>query len=102
MHELGRLPSLTKVGSTKLKKIRTRGKNQKTRLLYAGVVNVFDKKTKKYSKAKINSVVDNPASRHFTRRNILTKGAVIETDKGKAKVMSRPGQDGTINAVLIS
>ena len=47
-------------------------------------------------------VVENPANRHFVRRNIMTKGTVIETEKGKARITSRPGQDGTINAVLIS
>ena len=25
----------------------------------------------------------------------------VETEKGKARVTSRPGQDGTVNAVLI-
>ena len=35
------------------------------------------------------------------RRNILTKGAIIETDAGKAKITNRPGQEGTVNAVLV-
>jgi small subunit ribosomal protein S8e len=52
-------------------------------------------------KAKILMVVGNPANRHFVRRNILTKGCIIETDKGKARVLSRPGQEGVVNAVLI-
>ena len=46
--------------------------------------------------------VDSPANRHFIRRNIMTKGIIIETDKGKAKITSRPDQDGIVNAVLIS
>ncbi|HJJ40868.1 MAG TPA: 30S ribosomal protein S8e, partial [Methanocorpusculum sp.] len=33
--------------------------------------------------------------------NLMTKGAVISTDLGKARIVSRPGQDGVINAVLI-
>jgi small subunit ribosomal protein S8e len=33
--------------------------------------------------------------------NVITKGAIIETEKGLAKVVSRPGQDGVVNAVLI-
>ena len=52
--------------------------------------------------AKIERVIGNPANRHFIRRNILTKGTIIKTDKGKAKITSRPGQDGVINAVKIS
>ena len=63
--------------------------------------NLYDSKSNKYSKAKILSVVDNSANRHFVRRNIITKSCVIETDKGQAKVTSKPGRDGTVNAVLI-
>ena len=102
LHEIGRSPSLTKIDEKRLKKVRTRGGNQKFRLLQTNVANLLDQKTKKYTKAKILNVVESKASRHFVRRNIITKGAVIETDKGKAKVTSRPGQDGTVNAVLIS
>ena len=46
-------------------------------------------------------VIDNPASKDFIRRKIITKGAIIKTEIGDAKVTSRPGQDGVINAVLI-
>jgi small subunit ribosomal protein S8e len=31
----------------------------------------------------------------------VTKGAIIQTEIGKARVTSRPGQSGAINAVLI-
>jgi ribosomal protein S8E len=49
----------------------------------------------------IETVVENTASGHYVRRNIITKGAVIKTAAGNARVTSRPGQDGVINAVLI-
>ena len=55
----------------------------------------------KIEKLKITAVVENPANRHFVRRNIITKGTVIETEKGKARITSRPGQEGVINAILI-
>jgi len=100
-YELGRSPSLTKVGEKKIRQIRTMGSSFKQRLLQADTANVFDSKEKKYSKLKIMSVIDNPASKHFVRRNIITKGAIIQTEKGNAKVISRPGQDGMVNAVLI-
>ena len=32
----------------------------------------------------------------------MTKGAEIETTLGVAKITSRPGSDGVINAVLIA
>ena len=100
-YELGRKPALTKVAEQKKKTIRTMGHNLKFRMLGANIANVYDKKNKKYSKVKIKAVVESPASRHFVRRNIITKGAIIDTEAGKAKVTSRPGQDGMINAVLI-
>jgi small subunit ribosomal protein S8e len=37
----------------------------------------------------------------YDRRGVITKGAEIETKIGLARVTSRPGGDGVINAVLI-
>ena len=64
-------------------------------------INVYDSKTKKYSKEKIKTIVENNANRHFVRRNIMTKGAVVETAKGKVKITSRPGQVGVLQGILI-
>ena len=55
----------------------------------------------KTSMASITNVVENPSNPNFVRRNILTKSAIIETDKGLVRITSRPGQDGVINGVLI-
>ena len=77
------------------------GGNRKTRLLSADKANLFDPKTKKHEQVKIKTILENPANRHFVRRNIMTKGCIVETEKGKAKITSRPGQDGIVNAVLI-
>lgn len=101
LHELGRLPTLTKLGKVKTKKIRTMGGNRKIRLLTGNMANVLDKKTNKIKKVAIKAVLENPANRHFVRRNILTKGTVIDTELGKARITSRPGQEGIINAELI-
>ena len=101
-YELGRQPAFTKLEKKRAKYVRTMGSNRKIRLLSADTVNLFDTKTKKYEQVKIKTIVDNPANRHFIRRSIMTKGTVIETEKGKARITSRPGQDGTVNAVLIS
>ena len=102
MYELGRDPALTRLDKKRVSNIRTLGNHRKIRLLSIDTANLFDPKTKKYEKAKIKSVIENPANRQFVRRNIMTKGTVIDTEKGKAKITSRPGQDGAINAVLIS
>ena len=101
-HELGRLPALTRLEKKRAVNIRTRGNNRKVRLLSIDTANLVDPKTKKHEQVKIKTILENPANRHFVRRNIITKGCVVETEKGKAKITSRPGQDGTINAVLIS
>jgi len=99
--EMGRKFLEPKIGPRKLVKVRVRGGNFKLRLLSADSANVLDPATGKISRVKILSVVENPANPHFSRRNILTKGAIVQTEIGKARITSRPGQDGVINAVLI-
>ncbi|MCD6398570.1 MAG: 30S ribosomal protein S8e [Candidatus Aenigmarchaeota archaeon] len=100
-YEMGREKIYVRIGEERKKIIDSRGGNRKIRILSTQTANVIDSKTGKSSKVKIKSVVENPADMHFVRRNIITKGAIIETEKGKAKVTSRPSQDGIVNAVLI-
>lgn len=92
-----------RVGATKVKAKRAMGGTSKSIVLSAGIANVIVKggKAGKYAKSKILSVTENPANSQFVRRNIVTKGAIINTELGKARVTSRPGQEGIINAVLI-
>ena len=101
-YELGREPALTKLDKKRSQYIRARSSHRKVRVLSTDTANLFDPKTKKYEQVKIKTITDNPANRHFVRRNIMTKGSIIDTDKGKARITSRPGQDGTVNAVLLS
>jgi small subunit ribosomal protein S8e len=101
--ELGRNPANTKAEEkTKVVTIRAMGANEKRRMLRASEANVLNPSSNTYKKVKIKKIIENPANRHFARRGIITKGAIIETELGKARVTSRPGQDGVINAVLIS
>ena len=99
--EIGRESHLTTVGPRRAKSVRTMGNNQKHRLLSSNIAYIVDPKTKKTKKTEILNVVENPANIHYIRRNILNKGAIIETKLGKAKVTSRPGQSGTINGILL-
>ena len=78
-----------------------RGGKSKESLLSSNIINVYDSKNNKYVKTKILTVVDNAANRHFIRRNIMTKGAIVKTEIGNARITSRPGQEKVINAVLI-
>jgi small subunit ribosomal protein S8e len=81
-----------------------RGKTHKSKLRKATVANVTDPKTKKTTKMKIIWVHENKANRLYVRRNIITKGTLIEVEangsKAYAQVTSRPGQDGAVNAIM--
>lgn len=91
----------TKIGPTKRVERRVSGGNVKISLLSVDVANIVNPKTGKVERSKILTVVENPADPHFVRGNILTRGAVIKTELGLARVTSRPGQSGTVDAVLI-
>jgi len=97
--ELGRPASLTKIGENKAKKIRTIGGNLKNRALQYSKIIIMDGKKK--VAAKVIRVVENASNRHYVRMNVMTKGAIIETDKGKVKVTSRPGQTGQVQGILV-
>lgn len=88
------------VSANKRKLIRTMGGNQKVRVVGAEYANVADHEGE-VKKVEINEVESNPANPNYVQRNILTKGAIIDTSEGRAKITSRPGQDGVVNAVLI-
>ncbi len=98
---LGRVSAETRIGEKRLRRIRTKGGGAKLRLLATEMANLVESPGEKGRLVKILGVRENPASRDFTRRNVLTKGAIIETEAGLAKVTSRPGQDGVVNAVKI-
>lgn len=89
----------TRIGPRKIKKIETKGGGQKIATFASDTANIIV--DGRAQKAKIITVTANAADSQFVRRNIMTKGAIIQTDLGKARVTSRPGQDGVINAVLI-
>ncbi|AXV38446.1 MAG: 30S ribosomal protein S8e [Methanobacteriaceae archaeon] len=99
--ELGKEAAETKIGERRSKKIRTKGGNTKVRLSNDDKINVVNPENNKMETAEILNVIENPANTQFVRRNIINKGAVVETSIGKVKVTSRPGQDGIINGVLI-
>lgn len=97
---IGRDPVLTRI-SKKIhsRKIRVHGGNEKISLKGADTVNLMI--GGKAKKTKIERVIENPASRHFVRQNVISRGAIIQTPEGLAKVTSRPTQDGVVNAVLV-
>ena len=100
-NEMGGDAIKTTIGETKIKKARTKGGNVKIKLRATEFANVIDQKAKTVKKAKITDVLENHANPHFVRQKIITLGAIIQTESGKARVTSRPGQDGTVNAVKV-
>jgi small subunit ribosomal protein S8e len=100
--EQGTFPAETIVGEPKRKTTRGFGGNTKVKLLNDKYASVTDVKSGKTEKAEIIRVIRNPANVDYNRRGVITKGAEIETSIGNARVTSRPGNDGVINAVLIS
>lgn len=99
--EQGSFPVETILGEPKRKIEQGRGGIVKVKVLSEKNVCVTDLKTGKTEKAEILRVVKNPANVDYDRRGVITKGAIIETSLGLARVTSRPGQNGVINAVLI-
>jgi small subunit ribosomal protein S8e len=100
-HEAGRPAADTTIGESRSKKIRTRGGAVKMRLFRCEFANVTDPKSGTTRKVKVLAVKKNLANPFFARRNITTKGAVLETEIGDAVVTNRPGQEGIVNARLI-
>lgn len=101
LSQLARFPALTKIGKeAKVTVIRGRGGTIKLRTLEVQYANVMDAQGKT-QKAEILTVTDNPSNPHLVRRNIMTKGATIDTKIGKAKITNRPGQEGMVNAKLV-
>lgn len=99
--EKGFFPAETTLGKLKSNKVRKHGGNEKTRLLSVNQANISDA-SGKTSKVEILRVIENPANVDYDRRGVITKGTMIATSLGTARVTSRPGQDGRVNAVLVT
>ncbi len=88
-----------KIGEENKRTRKVLGGNKKTVLLNANQINLESKG--KIKKATIKNVLETPSNRFLARQNILTKGTIIETDAGKARITNRPSQEGCVNGVLI-
>ena len=99
-YEIDRFPNEPINGAQITVTRNVRGKNTKTALKSIDFVNLATKDAK-VKKAKILKVLENATNNDYKRRGIITKGAILETQEGKCRVVSRPGQSGTVNAVLI-
>lgn len=99
-YEIDRYPNEPVVGPQATVARQVRAGIIKTALKTADQVNLAlnDGKVKK---VKILKVLENATNNDYQRRGVISKGAVLETEEGKCRVVSRPGQHGAVNAVLI-
>jgi len=98
-YEIDRFPNEALIGDQITITRKVRGKNIKTALKTIDSVNlVIDSKIKK---VKIIKVLENATNNDYQRRGVISKGAILETEEGKCRVVSRPGQHGTVNAILV-
>ena len=79
---------------------KTRGNNRKTGLKIVSFVNLVMEDSK-VKKSKVVKVLENQTNNDYQRRGIITKGAIVETEDGKCRILSRPGQSGTASGILI-
>lgn len=99
--EIDRYPNEAIVGNKDIITRRVRGNNIKIAFKTTEFANVADQVSKKVTKSKILRVTKNSANKDYERRGVISKGALLETEAGTARVVSRPGQDGTVNAILV-
>lgn len=100
-YELGKHKRIVSLKPTKKKILRVRGGHKKIVLLTSNEINVLNLKTKKSKKVTITNVLETPSNRFLARQNIITKGAIVETELGKVKVTNKPSQEGSVQGIII-
>ncbi|MEM4325972.1 MAG: 30S ribosomal protein S8e [Candidatus Pacearchaeota archaeon] len=90
---------ILRIGEERRKKIRVRGGNKKIVLLKAKYINVNI--GGKSERVEIKKVLTTPSNKFLARQNIITKGSILETEKGRVIVTNRPTQEGLVNGILI-
>jgi small subunit ribosomal protein S8e len=99
-YEIDRYPNEPLAGQQVTITRKVRGKKQKTALKTIDFVNLAIPNSK-VTKTKIIRVLENPTNNDYQRRGVITKGAILETEQGKCRVVSKPGQVGAVNAILL-
>jgi small subunit ribosomal protein S8e len=99
--EQGRQPVETAFEEPQRKNVKGRSGIVKTKITSTNMVNVSNPRTGSTEHLEIIDVVSNPANADYNRRGVITKGTIVRTEKGLAKIISRPGQVGSLSAVVI-
>jgi small subunit ribosomal protein S8e len=100
VYEQGRQPVETLFGETQRKEVKGISRISKIKLVKADYVNVSNPETGTTERLEILDVVSNPANADYNRRGVITKGTIVRTENGLAKIVSRPGQEGSLSAVV--
>ncbi len=100
-YELGGFPTHAVIGKEAKKFVETKSNRIKVKSTSVEFANVLDKKTNAVKKVKILDVIENPANPHYVRQKIITKGTIVKTEIGNARITSRPSQHGIVNATLV-
>lgn len=98
--QLDRYPVETLSGEQETVTRKVRGHGRKFALKTTDFVNLATPGAK-VKRTKILKVLKNPSNNDYERRGVISKGAILETEAGQCRVISRPGQDGAVNAILI-
>ena len=88
-----------KLGELRKKIIHGRGGSSKEVLFAGNECNIII--NGKSQKTKIKNVIETPSNLFLARQNVLVKGAIVETELGKARITNRPSQEGQIQTVLV-
>lgn len=100
LFDQGRHPVESTLDTQERKKVTGRSRTPKTKIVHTDQVNVSNPNTGLTERLEILEVISNPAKADYNRRRVITKGAIIRTERGLAKIVSRPGQDGALNAIV--
>jgi small subunit ribosomal protein S8e len=100
VYEQGRQPVETLFGNTQRKEVKGISRISKIKLVKADYVNVSNPETGITERLEILDIIRNPANADYNRRGVITKGTIVRTEKGLAKIVSRPGQEGSLSAVV--
>ena len=101
LREQGSQPVQTMFSETQRKNDSRISRIIKTRLVSTNYVNVSNPSSGKTERLEILDVVRNPANVDYNRRGVITKGVIVRTENGLARVISRPGQHGVLNAISV-
>lgn len=96
-YEIDRYPNEALLGKQIVTIRKTRGNTKKNALKKIDFANISIGLQVK--KSAIIKVLENKANNDYQRRGVITKGTILETKNGKCRVISKPGQDGVVNAI---